>query len=62
MPWLCPRQSGAPLQISAGINGALALAIGLTDPTTSLSLLDYLRGVAKSGKLELMVTGQRVGE
>jgi hypothetical protein len=62
MPWLYPQQSGAPLQISSGINGALALAIGLTDPTTSLSLLDYLRGVAKSGKLELMVTGQRVGE
>jgi hypothetical protein len=61
MPWLCPRQSGAPLQISAGINGALALAIGLTDPTTSLSLLDYLRGVAKNGKLDLMVTGHSLG-
>ena len=34
VPWLYPQQPGAPLQISAGINGALALAIGLTDPAT----------------------------
>jgi hypothetical protein len=61
VPWLYPQQSGAPLQISAGINDALALAIGLTDPTTSLSLLDYLRGVARNGKLELMVTGHSLG-
>jgi Lipase (class 3) len=57
IPWLYPQQSGAPLQISAGINGALALAIGMTDPTTSISLLDYLRGVAKAGTLDLIVTG-----
>jgi alpha-beta hydrolase superfamily lysophospholipase len=49
------------LQISAGINGALALAIGLTDPATSLSLLDYLRGVAKAGALDLIVTGHSLG-
>ncbi len=61
IPWLYPQQSGAPLQISAGINGALALAIGLTDPTTSVSLLDYLRGVAKAGTLDLMVTGHSLG-
>ena len=61
VPFLYPQQSGAPLQISAGINDALALAIGLTDPATSLSLLDYLRGVAKAGPLDLMVTGHSLG-
>jgi hypothetical protein len=61
VPWLYPQQPGAPLQISAGINGALALAIGLTDPVTSVSLLDYLRGLAKTGTLDLMVTGHSLG-
>jgi hypothetical protein len=61
IPWLYPQQTGAPLKISAGINGALALAIGLTDPVTSLSLLDYLRGLAKTGTLDLMVTGHSLG-
>jgi hypothetical protein len=61
LPWLYPQEPGAPLQISAGINGALALAIGLTDPATSLSLLDYLRGVAKAGALNLIVTGHSLG-
>jgi Lipase (class 3) len=61
LPWLYPQQSGAPLQISAGVNQALALAIGMTDPTTNLSLLDYLRGIAKSGTLNLMVTGHSLG-
>ena len=61
VPWLYPQQSGAPLQISAGINGALALAIGLTDPTTSLSLLDYLRSLARAGAVNLMVTGHSLG-
>jgi hypothetical protein len=61
--WLYPQQPGAPLplQISAGINGALALVIGLTDPATDVSLLDYLRGLAKSGPLDLMVTGHSLG-
>src|SRR4051794_31306646 len=61
VPWLYPQQAGAPQQISAGINGALALAIGLTDPTTDVSLLDFLRGIAKTGTLELMVTGHSLG-
>lgn len=61
IPWLYPQQTGAPLTVSAGINGALALAIGLTDPVTSLSLLDYLRGLARTGPLELMVTGHSLG-
>jgi hypothetical protein len=61
VPWLYPQEPGAPLQISAGINDALALAIGLTDPTTGFSLLDYLRGVAKAGALDLIVTGHSLG-
>ena len=61
VPWLYPQQAGSPQQISAGINGALALAIGLTDPTTDVSLLDFLRGLAKAGTLELMVTGHSLG-
>ena len=61
VPWLYPQETGAPLKISAGINGALALAIGLTDPATSFSLLDYLRGVAKAGALDLIVTGHSLG-
>jgi len=61
VPWLYPQQAGAPLQISAGINGALALAIGMTDPATSVSLLDYLRGVASTSTLDLMVTGHSLG-
>jgi hypothetical protein len=59
--WLYPQQPGAPLQISAGINGALALAIGMTDPATGVALLDYLRGLAKIGTLDLMVTGHSLG-
>jgi lipase (class 3) len=65
VPWLYPQQSGAPLQISAGMNESLALAIAMTDPATSVSLLDYLRGLAKSGTksgtLDLMVTGHSLG-
>ena len=61
VPRLYPQEPGAPLQISAGINGALALAIGLTDPATSLSLLDYLRGGASGGALDLIVTGHSLG-
>ena len=61
IPWGYPQQAGAPLRISAGINSALALAIGLTDPVTDLSLLDYLRGLAKTGMLDLMVTGHSLG-
>jgi hypothetical protein len=60
-PWLYPQQTGAPLQVSAGINSALALAIAMTDPATDLSLLDYLRGVAAAGPLDLMVTGHSLG-
>jgi Lipase (class 3) len=61
IPWLFPQQAGAPLQISAGINGALALAIGSTDPVTGLSLLDYLRKLATAGMLDLMITGHSLG-
>ncbi|MGC2781846.1 MAG: hypothetical protein WA418_40055, partial [Bradyrhizobium sp.] len=61
VPWLYPQQAGAPLQISAGINDALALVIALTDPMTGLSLLDYLRGLAAKQNLQLMVTGHSLG-
>jgi Lipase (class 3) len=61
VPWLYPQTPGAPLQISAGLNQALAFAIGLTDPATDLSLLDYLRGLAQSGPLDLMVAGHSLG-
>ncbi len=62
VPWLYPQQPGAPLQISAGIDEALSLAIAMTDPASGLSLLDYLRGLAKtSGPLNLMVTGHSLG-
>src|SRR3954447_1773564 len=61
VPWLYPQQAGAPQQISAGINDALALAIAMTDPTTGLSLLDYLRGLAAKQNLQLMVTGHSLG-
>jgi hypothetical protein len=62
VPWLYPQQSGAPLQISAGINDALALAIAMTDPKSgAVSLLDYLRHLAKPGPLDLMVTGHSLG-
>lgn len=65
VPWLYPQQPGVPpasqMQISAGIDQALSFAIAMTDPTTSLSLLDYLRGLAKSATLDLMVTGHSLG-
>ncbi|NPU12936.1 hypothetical protein HL667_02390 [Bradyrhizobium sp. 83012] len=61
VPWLYPQQTGAPQQVSAGINDALALAIAMTDPTTDLSLLDYLRGLAAKQNLQLMVTGHSLG-
>lgn len=61
VPWLYPQQPGAPRQVSAGINDALALVIGMTDPTTGLSLLDYLRGLAAKQNLQLMVTGHSLG-
>jgi len=66
VPFLYPQQPAvqppfAQPQISAGINGALALAIAATDPVTDLSLLDYLRGVAKAGPIDLMVTGHSLG-
>jgi len=61
VPWLYPQSAGA--NISSGMNAALALVIGLTDPVTDLSLLDYLRGVAgrSGGAIELAVTGHSLG-
>ncbi len=59
VPWLYP--SGGTMEITTGTNIALALAIGATDPTSGLSLLDYLRGLAAAAPLELIVTGHSLG-
>jgi Lipase (class 3) len=61
VPWLYPQSSGA--NIAAGNNAALALAIGLTDPTTDAGLLDYLRSVAaqNGGTITLAVCGHSLG-
>ncbi|MEO8713620.1 MAG: hypothetical protein ABI369_01260 [Acetobacteraceae bacterium] len=59
VPWLYPQGQTPPLQLSAGTNQALALAVAVTDPATDLCLLDYLRSLASP--LELMVTGHSLG-
>jgi hypothetical protein len=61
VPWIYPQQLISPLQLSAGTNDSLALAIALTDPSTDLSLLDFLRSVGKSSKLDLLVAGHSLG-
>ena len=58
-PWLYPQ--GTDSQVSAGMNQALLLAIGMTDPVTDLSLLDYLRPLGQTSTLELMVVGHSLG-
>jgi Lipase (class 3) len=65
VPWLYPQQPGLPvqsqMQISAGIDQALSFVTAMTDPKSDLSLLDFLRGLAKSGPLDLMVVGHSLG-
>lgn len=61
VPWLYPQTQTNPRQLSAGTNQGLALAIGLTDPATDASLLDYLRTLAAPNPLQLMVTGHSLG-
>ena len=61
VPWLYPQADPSTLAISAGTNIALALAIGLTDPVTDLSLLDFLRPLGRTATLQLMVTGHSLG-
>jgi len=61
VPWLYPQGQTPPLQLSAGTNQALALAIAATDPATDTSLLDYLRSLAAKGPLELIVAGHSLG-
>jgi len=56
VPWLYSSASST-LEITTGTNIALALAAAATDPATGISLLDYLRGLAAAGPLELIVTG-----
>jgi hypothetical protein len=58
--WIYPLGSGA--NVAAGVNIALALAIGMTDPASDVMLLDFLRGVAKANPgAPLMVTGHSLG-
>jgi hypothetical protein len=61
VPWLYPQSAGA--YISSGMNGALSLAIALTDPSTDESLVDFLRAaaLASGGTLTLSVTGHSLG-
>jgi hypothetical protein len=61
VPWLYPQSVGA--NIATGNNAALALAIGLTDPTTDAGLLDYLRTTASEngGSIVLAVCGHSLG-
>ena len=60
VPWLFPQ--GGAVQISSGMNGALAYVTMLTDRTTNKHLLDFLRGVVASEKsLNLLVTGHSLG-
>lgn len=61
VPWLYPQNVGA--NIATGNNAALALAIGLTDPTTDAGLLDYLRttAAANNGSIALAVCGHSLG-
>jgi hypothetical protein len=61
VPWLYPQNRSPALQLSAGTNQALGLAIGMTDPATDTSLLDYLRSLAASKPLELIVAGHSLG-
>jgi hypothetical protein len=60
VPWLYP-QSVSNAKISAGMNSALDQAMGLTDPTTGLSLLDFLRQVLAGTGGQLLVTGHSLG-
>ena len=53
-PWLYP-QSVAGAQIASGTNEALDAIMGLTDPTTDLSLLDYLRSALPASGGSLLV-------
>jgi hypothetical protein len=61
VPWMYPQSSQA--YVSSGMNGALSLAVALTDPSSDASLVDYLRGVASAsgGTLDLAVTGHSLG-
>ena len=60
VPWLYPQTVGGAL-ISSGMNDALALLMGATDPATDLTLIDYLRMVLVGANAGLMVTGHSLG-
>jgi len=60
VPWLYPQTvSGAV--VSSGMNDALALLMGATDPVTDLTLIDYLRAALAGANAGLMVTGHSLG-
>src|SRR5262245_24117236 len=59
-PWLYPQTVAGAL-ISSGMNDALCLLMGATDPATDLTLIDYLRTVLTGGSAQLMVTGHSLG-
>jgi hypothetical protein len=61
VPWLYPQAND--VKVSAGMNQALAYVMMLTDPTTNLHLLDFLRAriAATGGPLPLLVAGHSLG-
>lgn len=60
VPWLYPQAVSGAL-ISSGMNDALALLMGATDPATDLTLIDYLRTVLAGATAGLMVAGHSLG-
>jgi len=60
VPWLYP-QSVVGAQIAAGTNIALAQVIAMTDPSTDISLLDFLRSVLPGSGAQVIVTGHSLG-
>ena len=61
VPWLYPQGGSPAMALSEGTNQALALAMGLTDPATDASLLDFLRGLSRAAPLDLLVSGHSLG-
>ena len=60
VPWLYP-QTVSGVVISSGLNDALALLMGATDPATDLTLIDYLRTALAGANAGLMVAGHSLG-
>ena len=60
VPWLYPQTVEGAV-ISSGMNSALCLLMGATDPATDTTLIDYLRAVLAGGHAGVMVTGHSLG-